>query len=92
MFFDELVRGFRQRLKAGQQQGRPDALLSDSMAVEASELWQAAQPADAVHITPADRERLAEAAHAAGWLLHREAGGFSAHFDGSTFGPSRTVR
>ncbi|MEV6644138.1 inositol monophosphatase [Amycolatopsis sp. NPDC051371] len=27
--------------------------------------------------------------HAAGWLLHREAGGFSAHFDGSSFDPGR---
>lgn len=25
--------------------------------------------------------------HAAGWLLHREAGGFSAHFDGSPYRP-----
>ncbi len=28
--------------------------------------------------------------HAAGWLLHREAGGFSAHFDGSAYRPSHT--
>jgi len=28
--------------------------------------------------------------HAAGWLLHREAGGFSAHFDGSTYLPTHT--
>ena len=28
--------------------------------------------------------------HAAGWLLHREAGGFSAHFDGSAWLPSHT--
>ncbi len=26
--------------------------------------------------------------HAAGWLLHREAGGFSARFDGSAYGPN----
>jgi fructose-1,6-bisphosphatase/inositol monophosphatase family enzyme len=26
--------------------------------------------------------------HAAGWLLHREAGGYSAHFDGSAYKPS----
>ena len=26
--------------------------------------------------------------HAAGWLLHREAGGFSAHFDGSDYKPT----
>jgi fructose-1,6-bisphosphatase/inositol monophosphatase family enzyme len=26
--------------------------------------------------------------HAAGWLLHREAGGFSAHFDGSPYHPT----
>src|SRR5690606_36060394 len=26
--------------------------------------------------------------HAAGWLLHREAGGFSAHFDASTYKPT----
>jgi fructose-1,6-bisphosphatase/inositol monophosphatase family enzyme len=25
--------------------------------------------------------------HAAGWLLHREAGGFTAHFDGSAYRP-----
>ncbi|WP_338833526.1 inositol monophosphatase family protein [Bradyrhizobium septentrionale] len=25
--------------------------------------------------------------HAAGWLLHREAGGYSAHFDGSPYKP-----
>ncbi len=25
--------------------------------------------------------------HAAGWLLHREAGGYSAHFDGSPYQP-----
>jgi fructose-1,6-bisphosphatase/inositol monophosphatase family enzyme len=28
--------------------------------------------------------------HAAGWLLHREAGGYSAHFDGSAYLPSHT--
>lgn len=28
--------------------------------------------------------------HAAGWLLHREAGGFSAHFDGSPYRPAHT--
>lgn len=27
--------------------------------------------------------------HAAGWLLHREAGGYSAHFDGSAYRPTR---
>jgi fructose-1,6-bisphosphatase/inositol monophosphatase family enzyme len=27
--------------------------------------------------------------HAAGWLLHREAGGYSAHFDGSPYAPTR---
>lgn len=26
--------------------------------------------------------------HAAGWLLHREAGGYSAHFDGSDYSPT----
>lgn len=26
--------------------------------------------------------------HAAGWLLHREAGGYSAHFDGTAYSPS----
>jgi fructose-1,6-bisphosphatase/inositol monophosphatase family enzyme len=26
--------------------------------------------------------------HAAGWLLHREAGGYSARFDGSSYGPA----
>ena len=26
--------------------------------------------------------------HAAGWLLHREAGGFSARFDGSDYRPT----
>jgi fructose-1,6-bisphosphatase/inositol monophosphatase family enzyme len=26
--------------------------------------------------------------HAAGWLLHREAGGYSAHFDGSAYRPT----
>ena len=26
--------------------------------------------------------------HAAGWLLHQEAGGYSAHFDGSPYKPS----
>lgn len=29
--------------------------------------------------------------HAAGWLLHREAGGYSAHFDGSPYAPSHTI-
>ncbi|MFC3676911.1 inositol monophosphatase family protein [Ferrovibrio xuzhouensis] len=29
--------------------------------------------------------------HAAGWLLHREAGGYSAHFDGSAYLPSHTT-
>jgi fructose-1,6-bisphosphatase/inositol monophosphatase family enzyme len=29
--------------------------------------------------------------HAAGWLLHREAGGFSAHFDGTAYLPSHTT-
>lgn len=28
--------------------------------------------------------------HAAGWLLHQEAGGFSAHFDGSPYRPEHT--
>lgn len=28
--------------------------------------------------------------HAAGWLLHREAGGFSAHFDGTAYSPTHT--
>ena len=28
--------------------------------------------------------------HAAGWLLHREAGGYSAHFDGSPYLPAHT--
>ena len=28
--------------------------------------------------------------HAAGWLLHREAGGHSAHFDGSAYQPTHT--
>jgi fructose-1,6-bisphosphatase/inositol monophosphatase family enzyme len=28
--------------------------------------------------------------HAPGWLLHREAGGFSARFDGSDYSPART--
>ena len=29
--------------------------------------------------------------HAPGWLLHREAGGFSARFDGSAYQPARTA-
>lgn len=29
--------------------------------------------------------------HAAGWLLHQEAGGFSAHFDGSAYRPSHLI-
>jgi fructose-1,6-bisphosphatase/inositol monophosphatase family enzyme len=29
--------------------------------------------------------------HAAGWLLHREAGGFSAHFDGTPYAPTHTT-
>lgn len=29
--------------------------------------------------------------HAAGWLMHREAGGYSAHFDGSAYRPSHTT-
>lgn len=29
--------------------------------------------------------------HAAGWLLHREAGGYSAHFDGSAYLPTHTT-
>ncbi|QPF88098.1 inositol monophosphatase [Bradyrhizobium genosp. L] len=29
--------------------------------------------------------------HAAGWLLHREAGGYSAHFDGSPYKPVNTT-
>lgn len=29
--------------------------------------------------------------HAAGWLLHREAGGYSAHFDGREYRPTQTV-
>jgi fructose-1,6-bisphosphatase/inositol monophosphatase family enzyme len=28
--------------------------------------------------------------HAAGWLIHREAGGYSAHFDGSGYRPANT--
>ncbi len=30
--------------------------------------------------------------HAPGWLLHREAGGYSAHFDGTAYEPSRVSR
>ena len=26
--------------------------------------------------------------HAAGWLLHKEAGGYSAHFDGTAYHPT----
>ncbi|WP_328611068.1 CHAT domain-containing protein [Amycolatopsis sp. NBC_00345] len=70
MSFDDLVRGFRQRLTVCQQQGQADELLSDSMAAEASELWRAAQPPDAVHVTPADEERLAVASHTLGWLFY----------------------
>ena len=29
--------------------------------------------------------------HAAGWLLHREAGGYSAHFDGTPYTPEHTT-
>ncbi|WP_417728971.1 inositol monophosphatase family protein [Roseovarius sp.] len=29
--------------------------------------------------------------HAAGWLLYQEAGGFSAHFDGSSYKPFHTT-
>lgn len=29
--------------------------------------------------------------HAAGWLMHQEAGGYSAHFDGSAYRPSHTT-
>ncbi len=29
--------------------------------------------------------------HAAGWLLHQEAGGYSAHFDGSAYRPAHTT-
>ncbi len=29
--------------------------------------------------------------HAAGWLLHREAGGYSAHFDGTPYEPAHTT-
>ena len=29
--------------------------------------------------------------HAAGWLLHREAGGYSAHFDGTPYSPAHTT-
>ena len=29
--------------------------------------------------------------HAAGWLLHQEAGGYSAHFDGSGYRPAQTT-
>lgn len=29
--------------------------------------------------------------HAAGWLLHQEAGGYSAHFDGTPYAPSHTT-
>ncbi|MBS0640807.1 MAG: inositol monophosphatase [Proteobacteria bacterium] len=29
--------------------------------------------------------------HAAGWLLHQEAGGYSAHFDGSAYVPAHTT-
>jgi fructose-1,6-bisphosphatase/inositol monophosphatase family enzyme len=29
--------------------------------------------------------------HAPGWLLHQEAGGYSAHFDGSVYSPAHTT-
>jgi len=41
--------------------------------------------AAAGHVHALVYERLMPWDHAAGWLLHREAGGFSAHFDGSSY-------
>ncbi|HEY0183902.1 MAG TPA: inositol monophosphatase family protein, partial [Rhodopila sp.] len=29
--------------------------------------------------------------HAAGWLAHQEAGGYSAHFDGRSYRPAHTI-
>jgi fructose-1,6-bisphosphatase/inositol monophosphatase family enzyme len=40
------------------------------------------------HVHALVYERLMPWDHAAGWLLHREAGGFSARFDGSPYGPA----
>jgi fructose-1,6-bisphosphatase/inositol monophosphatase family enzyme len=36
--------------------------------------------------------RLLPWGHAPGWLLHREAGRYSAHFDGTEYEPSRVSR
>jgi len=46
--------------------------------------------AAAGHVHLLSYNRLMPWDHAAGWLLHREAGGFSAHFDGSEYLPSHT--
>jgi fructose-1,6-bisphosphatase/inositol monophosphatase family enzyme len=45
--------------------------------------------AAAGHVHMLCYQRLMPWDHAAGWILHREAGGYSAHFDGSPFEPSR---
>lgn len=43
------------------------------------------------HVHPVFYNRLMPWDHAAGWLLHREAGGYSGHFDGSAYRPSHTT-
>ena len=42
------------------------------------------------HVHALVYEKLMPWDHAAGWLLHREAGGFSARFDGSEYRPAHT--
>jgi fructose-1,6-bisphosphatase/inositol monophosphatase family enzyme len=42
------------------------------------------------HVHALVYEKLMPWDHAAGWLLHREAGGFSARFDGSPYRPAHT--
>lgn len=43
------------------------------------------------HVHALVYEKLMPWDHAAGWLLHREAGGFSARFDGSPYRPAHTA-
>jgi fructose-1,6-bisphosphatase/inositol monophosphatase family enzyme len=45
--------------------------------------------AAAGHVHAICYQRLMPWDHAPGWLLHREAGGYSAHFDGSPYDPGR---
>jgi fructose-1,6-bisphosphatase/inositol monophosphatase family enzyme len=54
------------------------------MTMPANGLLDGVLPGRVIDVT-ADQHKLMPWDHADGWLIHQEAGGYSAHFDGSTY-------